>query len=205
MLNDNKYNEILSSGLLLDHYFILANIKNNKELLKNKRIQGFVNLLEKKEYLQEGSLTQKGLSLLEEFEIQVADTENNTKTDDFGDWIEGLHKRCQEKLVELTGSKQVRDKIDKKSYPFLPNVIDLGKVLYKVITTYKVKDYERIEKCIMNYIEKCAHAKSKDSPNGNWFPILQYYILKNNKSTLITDCESIDDEPQTVKSSQKFV
>ncbi len=171
MINDEKYNEVLDSGLIL-----------------------------KKEYLEGGILTEKGLALLEdvEMEIGVQSTSTGTKNDDFGIWIQGLHKRCQDKLVELTGSKQVRDKIDKKSYPFLPNAIDLGKVLYKVITSYKVHDYERIEKCIMNYIEKCANAH-------NWFPILQYYILKNNKSSLVTDCEGADDDIQPAKSSQKFV
>lgn len=198
MINEEKYNEILDSGLNLDHYILLCNIKKGDTLLKNKRIQGFINLMEKKEYLQEGVLTEKGLSLLEEFEMQVGSPSTGGGVDDFGVWVQGLHKRCQEKLLELTGSKQVRDKIDKKSYPFLPNVVDLGKVLYKVIIVYKVKDYDRIERCIMSYIEKCADSK-------NWFPILQYYIMKNNKSNLVTDCESIDDEPQQSKSSQKFV
>lgn len=200
MINDEKYNEVLDSGLILDHYMLLCNIKNGGSVSKNKRIQGFINLLEKKEYLEEGVLTDKGLALLEDVEMEVGvQSATGEKNDDFGIWIQGLHKRCQDKLVELTGSKQVRDKIDKKSYPFLPNAIDLGKVLYKVISAYKVKDYERIEKCIMSYIEKCANA-------GNWFPILQYYILKNNKSSLITDCEGIDDEEtQKPKSSQKFV
>ncbi len=174
MIGDAKYNEILNSGLLLDHYFALSNIKNGVEPLKNKRIQGFINLLEKKGYLEEGNLTEKSLELIEEVEAAVFVEEVASKQEDFAVWITGLHTRCQQKLLELTGSKQVRDKIDKKSYPFLPNSIDLGKVLYKVITIYKIKDYERIEKCIMNYIEKCAAA-------SNWFPILQYYIMKNNK------------------------
>lgn len=199
MINEEKYNEVLDSGLILDHYMLLCNIKNGESISKNKRIQGFINLLEKKEYLEEGVLTEKGIALLEDVEMEVGGTQKGTKSDDFGIWIQGLHKRCQDKLVELTGSKQVRDKIDKKSYPFLPNAIDLGKVLYKVISAYKVNDYERIEKCIMSYIEKCANSH-------NWFPILQYYILKNNKSSLVTDCEgSEDDDVQPAKSSQKFV
>lgn len=196
MINDEKYNEVLDSGLILDHYILLCNIKNGTNILKNKRIQGFINLLEKKEYLEEGALTEKAISLLDDVKAEVGITDVNSE--DFGTWIQNLHKKCQDKLVELTGSKQVRDKIDKKAYPFLPNAIDLGKVLYKVITTYKIKDYSRIEKCIMNYIEKCNEAK-------NWFPILQYYIMKNNKSSLVTDCEGADEETATSKSSQKFV
>lgn len=201
MLGEAKYNEVLISGLLMDHYFVLYNIKNKKEQIKNKRIQGFINLLEKKGYLEEGSLTDKGFELLGDFEVELSLTSadgTTTLQDDFGSWIQGLHQRCQQKIVELTGSKQVRDKIDKKSYPFLPNSIDLGKVLYKVITYYKIKDYNRIESCIMSYIEKCAAAK-------NWFPILQYYIMKNNKSSLVTDCEGSDEETSQIKSTQKFV
>jgi hypothetical protein len=200
MIREDKYNEILNSGLILDHYFVLSNIKNGIEPIKNKRIQGFINLLEKKGYLEEGVLTEKSLELVEEFETSVVEPspEVSKKQEDFAIWIQNLHLRCQEKLLQLTGSKQVRDKIDKKSYPFLPNSIDLGKVLYRVISLYKIKDYERIEKCIMNYIEKCAAA-------NNWFPILQYYIMKNNKSNLVTDCEGSDEPVQEVKSSQKFV
>lgn len=202
MIRPEKYNEVLDSGLLLDHYFVLSSIKNGEQLLNNKRIQGFVNLLEKKGYLEQGTITEKALELLDNVETAVALTtseKSSKKQEDFSVWISSLHKKCQDKLFELTGARQVRDKIDKKSYPFLPNSVDLGKVLYKVITLYKIKDYEKIEKCILNYIEKCAQA-------SNWFPILQYYIMKNNKSNLVTDCESGDDEPQEQsKSSQKFV
>ena len=55
------------------------------------------------------------------------------------------------------------------------------------MTAYKLSDLDKIEKTIISYINKCATSKS-------WFPILQYYIFKNNMSTMVTDMENIDDD-----------
>lgn len=204
MIDNNSYKKVLDSGLSLDHYHVLCSIKDGKELPKNKRIGGFVNLLTKKGYLVNGELSDNALELVDNY---VATTEscvteqpvkNNEGKIDFHVWAKCLYKKCQDKLKELTGSTQVRDKINRKAYSFLPNSIDLEKVIYKVILLYKIKDLDKIEKHILHYIEKCNSAK-------NWFPILRYYILKDNESRLVTDMESDDMETITNKSSQKFV
>ena len=105
-------------------------------------------------------------------------------------------------------SRQVRAKVagDKKAWSFLPGVIDLEKVLKKVVTLYNLKDKVIIEKVILNYIKHCAET-------NNWFPILQYYILKFDvgktaTSRMVTDIENYneDDEIDTPSSStQKFI
>ncbi len=134
MIDLKHYERILESGLLLDHWLVLLMIKNKEEMPKNKRIQGFINLLNKKGYIQDGVLTDEGI-LLTEYEVKTVsintaspDKEEKVVETDFTKWVIGLHKRCQNKLMELTGGKQVRDKIDKKPYPFLPNSTDLAKV-----------------------------------------------------------------------------
>jgi len=186
MISNEKYTEILSSGLLLDHYFLLCSIKSGVKPVQNKRIQGFTNLLIKKGYIEDDKLTVKGIELIDDIELET-EASKSTGDTSFNAWVVGLHQRCQAKLKELTGKIQVRDKINNTPYSFLPNPIDLGKNLYKVITAYKTKDYVKLEKCIMNHIQSRYEAKS-------WFPILEYYIMKSGKSKLVTDYENFSEE-----------
>lgn len=203
MIDLEQYERILNNGLLLDHYLVLVHLKEGKELSKSKRVNGFINLLVKKGYIEDGALSEKGMVFLAEGDvIQPLISSSVDKKDvvDFGLWVDQLHRRLQDKLVELTGNKQVRDKIDKKTYPFLPNPTDLGRTVYKAIVLYKLTDLVKIEKCLMLHIEKCHRAHS-------WFPLMKYYIMKNGASDMITDMENIDDEEvvTTGKSNQKFV
>jgi hypothetical protein len=202
MINIEKYNKILSTGLLLDHFILLCNIKDKKDSIKNKRIGGFYNLLCKKGYIEEGVVTEKGLELVGDDAVVLMKTivtlDNTTKPleeFDYATWVIELHKKCQNKLLELTGKRQIRDSINNKFYPFLPNSTDLGRALLRAITAYKLSDFDTMEKTILNYIEKCFKAKS-------WFPILGYYIIKNNSSTMVTDMESID---EVVKNDDSIV
>jgi hypothetical protein len=197
MIDIQQYEKILNSGLLLDHYLVLCNIRDGREQPKSKRIQGFINLLSKKGYLEDGTLTLKGAELTDLRTLEITKTSSTTTTTttvqeessfveetqlDFAEWVKVLHKKCQSKIHALRGTKQIRDKIQGKSYSFLPNSTDLMKVLYRVITIYKLQDFDAIERCILGYIEKCHRA-------NNWFPILQYYIMKDKFSKLVTDLE----------------
>jgi len=213
MINNDVYKEILESGLMIDHYLVLLNIKNNKPLHPNKRVQGFINLLTKKEYLLDGKLTEKAIDLLQDINSEedvkvLTFTESVKKPElpiqaevvDFKAWIVELHRSLQDELYSLTRQRQIRDKIDKKTYSFLPNVIDLEKAMFKVVRLYKLTDYKKIEATLINYIKRCASANC-------WFPLLQYYIIKNGASQMVTDIESGNDTPddQDFKSSQKFI
>lgn len=204
MIDDQSYKEILEKGLLLDHYFLLCNLKHNKKMVQTKRIQGFINLLTKKDYIKEGVLTEKGLNLVENCGfseiVPVETTKKGTEEAiDFGTWVAELHKRLQEKLYSLTRLRQIRAKLEKRSYNFIPNSTDLGKALYKVITLYKIKDYDKIEKALMNHIENCAK-------NNDWFPLMQYYIIKNGASQMVTEIQNPEDmDDQDYRSTQKFV
>lgn len=198
MIENEKYKDILDNGLLLDHYLVLCNMKNGVELLETKRVQGFVNLLVKKGYIQDEVLTEKGLEIVSNCEFNIPTTQAAEQMTDFGALAQSIHKSCVNRIYKLTGAKQVRPKLDKKSFPFLPNFTDFAKVLHKVIVTYKLKDMEKVEKTLLNYIEKCSSA-------NNWFPIMQYYIMKNGVSQLVTDIDSEEEEVVGKRSSQKFV
>lgn len=199
MIDEEKYKEILDNGLLLDHYFVLCNIKNGVKMTSSPRIKGFVNLLHKKGYLTDGELTEKAVDLIQNCSFFEPTPVDERKVD-LGTWASQLHKKCENKMVSLTGKRQIRDKIDGTPYSFLPNPIDLSKVLMKVVTLYKLKDLDKIEKTIMSFIEE-------RSRSGKWFPTLQYYIMKNNKSSMVTDMESLEEstEADQFKSTQKFV
>jgi hypothetical protein len=186
MISLSRYKEILDSGLLLDHYFILCSINNGEKIDVSRRVQGFINLLTKKGYLQDEQLTEKAIGLLQDCEAVAAEPVN-TKTANFAQWVEELHGKCQKLLLQLTGKTQIRDKINGRAYAFLPNVQDLGKTLIRAITLYKLKDYSKIEKTLLKYIEESSNSKS-------WFPILQYYIIKDGTSRMVTDMQSEEEE-----------
>lgn len=196
MIDELKYNEVLDDGLSLDHYLILCNIKNKVKLISNKRIQGFLNLLIKKGYIENDELTEKGLDLVQncEFsEIIEIPKEENGKVErvDLGTWIIKVHQACEAKIFALTGKKQIRDKIDKKMWSFMCNATDLGKNLQKVIAMYKLTDYDKIERTLLRHIEECNTAKS-------WFPIMYYYVMKNGKSEMVTDLDNDEMEQDYV-------
>lgn len=195
MIDVEKYKVILNEGLLLDHYMVLCDIRDGKPILSNKRVQGFINLLHKKGYIEEGILTEKAGRILGGIpesksmimeEVQKASKISKEKMS-FFDWVVQLHGKCEAKLIDKIGRRQVRPRIDGKPYSFLPNPTDLGKVIWRAVETYKLKDLEKVEITILKYMDKCAKA-------NNWFPILGYYIMKNSMSPMVTDMESDEDE-----------
>lgn len=200
MIEEEKYKEILESGLILDHYLLLCNIKNGIQPVSNRRIQGFINLLTKKDYIKDDQLTEKGLELVENCEFAQVVEESAEKKVDFATWVVDLHVKLQHKLKELTGAIQVRPKIEGKPYSFLPNVTDLAKVLQRAISHYKLKDNEKIEKALFKHIQDCSRS-------GKWYPLLNYYIMKDGMSKMVTDIESDDGQEEIgeFKSNQKFI
>jgi hypothetical protein len=187
MIDDKTYKEVLESGLLLDHYFLLCNIKDGKKSVDTKRIQGFINLLTKKGYIQDDELTEKGRELIQGYEISEIiplDTKGKTISgEDFEKWVEQLHAKCKERLRQLTGKPQFFMKVDKRDYPYLPGVKDLAMKIEKFIRVYKYTDLLKIEALILKHLE---------SRNQK----LIYYIMREKgdaKSDLAADYENFDE------------
>lgn len=209
MIDFEKYKLVLDEGLLLDHYFLLLNIRDRKSMTSTKRVQGFINLMCKKGYINEdGELTEKAVRLLggkgnplpildRKVDMKamclVANLERNEpelkieKKFDYATWVIQLHRKCEDRIFQATGKRQVRDKIDGKPYSFLPNSTDLGRVILRAVNVYKLKDFDRIERTIIRYIDRCIKA-------NKWFPILVYYIMKNSMSPMVTDMDSDEEE-----------
>lgn len=204
MIDNQIYEELLSNGLILDHYVLLCQIRDNVKPLKNRRVQGFINLLNKRGYLKDEELTDKALEILQGPDIISRDQViKASEKESVKQWAAEMHTRCQEKLMKLTGAKQVKDRIQGKAYAFLPNSVDLGNALFRMMKLYKVTDREKVEATIMTYMETCAKSRQ-------WFPVLQYYIIKNNASQLVTDMESAGEtesgpKEDNFKSTQRFV
>lgn len=200
MINIGKYTRILNEGLLLDHYSVLCSIRDGSVLPKSMRINGFINLLHKKGYLEDGSLTDLAISLVENDTvismqkvmepITTTSTINIKEEFDFTLWVLRLHEKLVKKIYDQTGKRQVRDKIQGTSYSFLPNSTDLGKVIVRAINAYKLTDYDKIEKCLLRYVDR----KIKED---TWFPILGYYIMKKDMSAMVTDMENMDDDDKS--------
>lgn len=206
MIDVVKYKMILDEGILLDHYFLLLNIKEGAELIKSRRIQGFINLMCKKGYIEDGALSEKGNKLLEgegtpvpkllqadtkevKTLMQILNKEEAKLVEkfDYASWVIQLHRKCEARILEATGKRQVRDKIDGKPYSFLPNSTDLGRVILRAVQIYRLEDFDKIEKTILAYINRCVKA-------NKWFPILGYYIMKNALSPMVTDMDSDEEE-----------
>jgi ASC-1-like (ASCH) protein len=203
LLNQEKYEKLLNESLGLDHYVVLWNLYNNQPISKHSRIGGFVNLLIQKGYVQDGMITEKGIDLIQEdilVPVVIAPTlytiENKEKFV-FGDWVNYLHDKLEQKLIELTGKKQVRDRV--KNGPlqsFLCNAKDLEFNLAKVCKKYKLNKEEdriKIEQTLVKHIENCHKSNS-------WFPLMYYYVLREGNSRLVTDLDNSDVEEQNFNS-----
>lgn len=204
MIDVKQYEKILDAGLLLDHYYLLCDVRDGRPLLNRKRVQGFHNLLCKKGYIEDGILTELALKLIESH-VLVADSavklaikyaeaeveEEDIEDFDYAEWVISLHKKCVARIVKATGKKQARPTIDGVTYSFLPNPTDLGSAILRAVKKYNLKDYDKIEKCILKFVDKCART-------GRWMPLLNYYVIKEQKgrttiSKMVTDMDSMED------------
>lgn len=108
-----------------------------------------------------------------------------------------IHEALQNKLLQLTGRKQ---KVLQGKYSFLCNAKDLENRIIKVAKKYKLLNINKIEKCLVRYIEEC-HKK-----NFEYCQLIIYYIEKDGNSNLATDyLEFEETQEQEFKSTQKFL
>lgn len=137
-----------------------------REELVNLKLEGIIN--------SELELTTKGMELLQSIEGK------KTKLIDY----DKLHLTLQDKLLSLTGKKQF---MVGGKYAFLSNKLDFTNKLKGVITKYKLKDFNKIEKLLILHIEKAVKEKFQ------YISLIGYYISKDGKSQLYDDYESFEE------------
>lgn len=182
-MTEKQYNWVIAKGLDFNQFFTL--LLWDKNTLDSK-ITGWKFLLEKKGYLDPNKqITAEGEDLIQEY--KELSEEKVVTSFNLGVWCEHLHTKLETRLEALTGKRQKTDKIKGKSYSFLPNKVDLQKKVQEVVKKYNCKEYQKIETTLLNYINSCYKENS-------YFPLLKYYILKDNESSLMTDLTNEENE-----------
>jgi len=190
-MNDKTYDELLKNGLLGDHFSVLVKIRNKEKLIDNPRIQGFINLLTKKGYIDsEGELTEMGKRITEGHieKVNFSTPEVTTKEEKKGnvsyEWCKELLRKCKDRVKELTGNTQFYLHVQGTPFPYLPGAVDLYTKITKFIKIYEFNDLDRIEKCILK------HCESRNQK-------LLYYIVREKpelKSDLAADYENFEEK-----------
>ena len=145
------------------------------------KVSGWKVLLEKNGFISDGTLTQKADVYISEYNSLI----NKEVKDSFSvdNWCKEVHVKLKELLLKLTGKEQVRAAIRDKSYSFLCNEKDFTKRMKDFLKKYDVKDFVKLEKVMYMYVNSCHKQKS-------WFPLMEYYIIKDGYSKLATDYDS---------------
>jgi uncharacterized membrane protein YheB (UPF0754 family) len=172
-----KHEQILSSGLLVDHYFILALIKQEAALPKHHRVRGFINLLKKREYLnEEEELTEKALALLADIK------KPNTK-----DYSTELLEKLKAKFKESTGKNQVKGF---GNVYFIPSEKEMKDHLTRFERDFHPTrgNEEKIEAILFEHLEKCIG-------ENQYAPAIKYFIHKDGGSALASALENWE-EPE---------
>ena len=182
--------KILNSPITILDYLILEHIANNtaqEHIQDEDLIKVHINKLKEKDYISNNNkLTIKSKELLDQLQKEDINT----------DFYSNLHRNLQEKMISLTGKKQ---KMLQGKYAFLPNEKDLKLRLQKVIKEYQLTDFQKIEKVLLLYVEKCNKARFE------YTPTIEYYILKDKTSRLVTDYENYSEEDQINQSTSSEI
>jgi len=191
-INVEELSKAVNKFITVEQYIVLKIIEDGcLYLFPNNLFAATIVGLKSSGYIySETQLTPKGKELLKEIS-----GEKMSKKVDTG--INQLYIACQEELQKLVGKKQKTSKINGKSYSFLPNFVDFQDKIEKSCKKYQLNDKEQLKKVLLQYINKCHK-------EDNWFPILEYYIMKDGHSKLATDYVSFE-EIQEIKQNNKGV
>lgn len=156
-MTNEKWEQLLSAGLSLDHHHLLCLIKKGGEIPPHPRIQGLINLLALKGYIEDGVLSDKAEALIRD------DVKG-------GDWVAELLGKIKGRLREHTGKEQILG--FGRTY-FVPSYKDLQNSLQRWNKEYKMLEgnEDKIEKILLSHIDECYKVNS-------WSPSIQYFIIK---------------------------
>lgn len=171
-----------------EYYFILKladkyNIFDYKEI---DRLEEKVQFLRNQGYLDNREIPEITVKTKTLFQKIEGISTDNSKFD-----FDRLHEKLQNILLKHTGRKQ---KLLQGKYQYLPNKADLKNRVLKVAKQYKLTDFNRVEELLIQYVNNCV------KKNFEYTQTLEYYILKDKSSKLVTDYENFEE----VETKQEF-
>lgn len=184
-ITQDEYGIITGAGLMIDHVYVLQ-MMNNTEPSTIAVPESVVGMLKLKGFISpEARLTEKAEDLLG----QLAQGETSPPVpapDILVLFAIDLHAAMQMKLIQLTGKRQKT--LSDGKYSFLCNAKDLEKKLRDVWRKYGPFDPQRVGHLLLSYIERCHKSGWK------YATLVEYYIMKDGTSKLVTDLESLDEQ-----------
>lgn len=197
-----KFISLVERGWSLDHIFILENIEDVPPLINFPRGASLLQTLFRKGMIDEkDGITQDGKNLLEFALNETIDEPKREARMNIAEGIEGLHKKLEDRILALTGKKQVRVDILGTKYSFLCGKEDLEARVKKVMKKYKLMEFQKIEDTLLSYIEKAFKS-------GRWTPLMHYYIIKAKEgvetSAMVTDLRNVESNGETKTAIKDF-
>lgn len=183
-ISTEELKEIYAAGLNLMGLYVLQAIHKGQDLSGVKgEIEGIRGMLELKGYIQEGIISEQGMTLLGKLTEKAAVPVSGH----FDVIVRDIHESLQVRLMKLTGKPQKR--IQGK-YSFLCNQVDLGRKLQLLSARYGKQDWTKVKAALLNHVER--------SHKAGWDRVylIEYYIMKEGSSKLITDMQSMDEREE---------
>lgn len=180
MMNIKKMEQIFEKGVDLNICALLYMFRGGEQVdTEDVKIGAFIQLMEKKGLILEGRISLQGEELLKSIDGEEEVVSQRSRSSS----LEEIYDIVQQRILELTGTKQKKTVIFGKTYNYFPNKYDFVLRLKGVVNKYKLKDLEKVEKVIINNIEHC-HKTNK------WYPLFSYYLTKDNISQFASDYEA---------------
>lgn len=181
----DEYKTIREEGLSLDSVLMLLLIERGDETRYfGEQDVPFAGVLRLRGYLEGDKITVKGTQFLKSITRErppvVVEIHNGSLTA----FVQNLHVELQQAMIRLTTKKQ---KMMGGKYPFLCNAVDLEKKIRDVFKIYGVQDLMKVRGVLLNYVDRCSKM--------GWEKVnlIEYYILKNNVSRLMTDMDTFEE------------
>lgn len=188
-MNIRKFEKILEKGVDLNICALLYILRGGEGIsTENIKLLAYIQLMERKGLVLEGRITLQGEELLKSIDGEEVAPSIGSKLSSY----EEIYDRVVERILQLTGKKQIRTEIFGKTYNYFPTKYDFVTRLKGVCNKYKLRDLGKIEKVIIKNIENC-HKKNK------WYPLFAYYLTKDNMSSFANEYESWEETEKTIE------
>ena len=193
-MNKKQFEWVLDKGLDFNQWIVLYSIHKKIGIINTDRINGWFNILSKKQFLSHGELTEKAENYLSEF--HSLEEEKEKTSFNFDRWCLDLHTT----LVSVIGTEMKNPKIKNYTNPsgkkLLCSPKELEIRLKEFEKKFKNKDWEKVEKTLIHYTKRVIRGMVP------YAQALIYFIWNTKQggieSPLLTWMEDIDEKEEMV-------